>query len=286
MAAAPVAVVVGATHGWGAAVAHALSATGMSVVVNGRRSAEVSRVVADVRAVGGRAVGVAVSAASLAGATEIVDAAVSAFGGVDVLVNSAGVKHSLSILDITESSLAEAFDSQLAAPFWCTHVAARQMVAQGRGGRIVSLAGGAAVRGYAGKSQHAAGKGGVLAATLSWALDLEPFGIAVNAVRGTVATPATAPQLEAARAAAPGRTDAELGFFPAEDAAELVVWLASPSAAGVTGRFIGIDGTRLSVWEAAGPTVEVYHASRWSAAEIGRALLPRLGLETGLVRPF
>lgn len=281
-----VAVVVGATQGWGEAVAHALAATGIPVVVNGRRCAEVSRVVADVCAAGGQAVGVAVSAASLAGATQIVDAAVSAFGGVDILVNSAGVKHAMSILEITEASLGEAMAAQLLAPFWCTHVAARRMVAQGRGGRVVSLAGGAAVRGYPGKSQHAAGKGGVLAATLSWALDLAPHGITVNAVRGTVATPATVPQLAAARAATPGRTDAELGFYAAADAAELVVWLASPDAAGVTGRFIGIDGPRLTVWETAGPAVEVHHAARWSAEEIGRALLARLGLAPDVVRPF
>ena len=265
------------------------------MVVNGRRPAEVSRVVDSVVAAGGQAVGVEVSAHTRSGASEIISTGVSSFGGVDILVNSAGVKRSMSILDITEESLAEAIDSQLLAPFWCTHVAARQMVAQGRGGRIISLAGGAAVRGYAGKSQHAAGKGGVLAATLSWALDLEPYGITVNAVRGTVATPATVAQIDAARAAAvargwPSPSDAELGFFDAADAAELVLWLTLPDAAGVTGRFIGIDGRRLTVWEAAGPTVEVHHASRWSATDIGRSLLPRLGLESGVdyasLRPF
>ncbi len=283
---ARVAVVVGATQGWGEAVAHALAASGLAVVVNGRRAGEVARVVDAVRSAGGQAHGVAMSAATRAGARAIVGAAVAEFGGVDVLVNSAGLKRAMSILDITESSLTEAMDSQLLAPFWCTHVAARRMVAQGRGGRIISLAGGAAVRGYVGKSQHAAGKGGVLAATLSWALDLAPHGITVNAVRGTVATPATEPQRAAARAAHPGRSDAELGFHPAADAAELVVWLAAAGAAGVTGRFIGIDGPRLTVWEAAGPVAEVYHASRWTAGEIGRALLPRLGLEADVLRPF
>lgn len=291
----PVAVVVGASHGWGEAIARRLAGRGWSVVVNGRRPGEVARVVSAVTEAGGRAAGVTVSAHTRAGASEIISAAVDAFGAVDLLVNSAGVKHTMSIVDITESSLAEAIDSQLLAPFWCTHVAARRMVEQGRGGRIVNLAGGAAVRGYPGKSQHAAGKGGVLAATLSWALDLQPYGITVNAIRGTVATPATAAQIDTARAAAVARgwpepSDEDLGFYDPMDAAELVLWLGSADAAGVTGRFIGIDGPRLTVWEAAGPAVELVHADRWTAEDIGRCLGPRLGVQSEVdysaLRPF
>jgi NAD(P)-dependent dehydrogenase (short-subunit alcohol dehydrogenase family) len=291
-----VAVVVGSSGGWGRAIAKALAVQGTAVVVNGRSPSAVADAVDEIRALGGRAEGVAVPAQTMDAAAQIMDMAVSAYGRLDILVNSAGVKRAMALVEITEESFEEAVGVQLAAPFYCSNAAARRMIEQGTGGRIVNLVGGAALRAVPNKSQHAATKGGVLAATLTWAAELAEHGITVNAVRGAVSTPGTRQQIEDARVADARRgagrarpSDADLGFFPPEDAAALVVWLVSAGAADVTGRYFGIDGPVLSVWDVGNVVLELHHDTVWTAESIDdrvRSALQRLPTGLGSARSW
>ncbi|MBI2857565.1 MAG: SDR family oxidoreductase [Chloroflexi bacterium] len=204
------------------------------------------------------------------GARRIIGAAIKSFGRLDILVNNAGGIRSATIVKMTEEQWDSVIGVQLKGVFNCTSVAVKQMLKQGRGGRIITMAGAAGVRGMYANANHAASKGAVLAATFSWSLELERYGITVNAVRAGVRTKTSAPlaqevrkQLAALGRRGPG-TDRELGFFEPAEAAPIVVWLASDEAAHVTGQFIGIDGPKLVVWSLAQPLRTLYMFPQWT----------------------
>jgi NAD(P)-dependent dehydrogenase (short-subunit alcohol dehydrogenase family) len=251
-----------------------LAEAGAAVVVNGVTPERVEEVVSTIREHDGKAVGVTETVATPEGAQRIVDTAIDAFGRIDILVNSAGLKRASTILDMSLDDWHELIDVQLNGIFYCSQAAARAMVAQGDGGRIISMAGGSTAHGLHSNANHAASKGGVLAATLSWAMELEPHGVTVNAVRAAIATLGNEKIRAEFRAnfAAAGKpvpaTDRELGFYTPEEAAPLVVWLASDAAAGVTGRFLALDGPRLAVWQGARPVSFAFHFPRWTLDDL------------------
>jgi hypothetical protein len=140
------------------------------------------------------------------------------------------------------------------------------------------MAASSGVYGIANAAHTAAAKGGVLAATYSWALELAEHGITVNAVRAGVDTPGAAELvqkaidgLKAAGMEVP-EDRRELGVFPPSEAAGFVVWLASDEASDVTGRFIGVDGPKLALWEVGSPAHVLWHEPYWDAEAIAREL--------------
>ena len=265
-----VAVITGSSKGWGMGCAEALAAQGAKVVINGTIAQDVDKVVGQVRSGGGEAVGIAASVATMEGARRIIGAAMENFGRLDVLVNNAGGIRSATIADMTEDEWDSVIGVQLKGVFNCTSVAVKQMLKQGQGGRIINMAGAAGVRGMYANANHAASKGAVLAATFSWSLELERYGITVNAVRAAVRTKTSVPLIGQVREqlAALGRrgleTDRELGFFEPGEAAPIVAWLASDDAGDVTGQFIGIDGPKLVLWSLAQPQRTLYMFPQWS----------------------
>lgn len=265
------AVVCGATSGWGYGAAFALAARGAAVVVNSRDPGRVAEVAAAVRARGGRCVGFPGGVQTAAGAGALVEAAVAEFGAVDVLLNSTGRTREAPLLEATEEDWRDVLDTQLTAVFHCTAAVARQMVAQGRGGRIITLGGGAAYRPKLGFSAHAASKGAVVAASATWALELAPHGITVNVVRGGVRSRGTAALeaelLDARRATSPGATARDVGLYEPAEAVGIVVWLASDAAARYTGLSFGIDGDTLSVWPPV-DTIAWTRSGGWTAEAI------------------
>lgn len=280
-----VAVITGSSKGWGAACATALAQEGVHIVVNGTLQQDIDNVVQHIRSQGGSAVGIAESVTTIAGAQRIINRALEAFGRLDILVNNAGKMNSSTILGMSEAAWDEVLAVQLKGVFNCSKLAALQMVKQGNGGRIINMAGGAGVRGMHANANHAASKGAVLAATFSWALELEPYGVTVNAVRAgvrtktsTVVTDKVKHQLKALGRPVP--SDRELGFFEPEEAAPLVVWLASRDAQDVTGQFIGIDGPKLVLWSLAQPGRTVYVHPCWTADLMSRYFKP-LVVEAG-----
>jgi 3-oxoacyl-[acyl-carrier protein] reductase len=111
----------------------------------------------------------------------LLDAA-EAFGGVDVLVNNAGLGGTASILEMTDEQWSRVLDITLTGTMRCTRAAARRLVAAGRRGVIVNNASVVGWRAQEGQAHYAAAKAGVMALTRSAALDLAPHGVRVNAV--------------------------------------------------------------------------------------------------------
>jgi len=176
------AVVVGGSRGIGAAVAAMLAQHGAGVVVNGR-DAEAAKATADgITAAGGRAVAHPGSPSDQQAAESLVDRCIDEFGGIDILVNCAGIAEppGSSILDITPAQFEELLDAHLGTVFATCRAAAPKMVAKG-GGSIVNTSSFAFLGDYGGTG-YPAGKGAVNSLTLAIAAELKERGVRANVV--------------------------------------------------------------------------------------------------------
>ena len=247
-----VAVVTGSGTGMGRAFAMGLAKAGAKVVVNARTASDVVGVVEQVRKGGGAAEGCVISVANMEGARQVVQTAVDEFGRIDILVNNAGISGRKPLADMTEEDFDNVIATNLKGTFACARHAVPHMIRQGWG-RIINVASGS-ILGQHGTTSYVASKGGVLSMSLTWAVELAQHGITCNAIRSSAATRFNAAGREQTKQQALDRherppTDADLGYFKPEEAAPLVVFLASDQASWVSGQFICIDGPRLAICE-------------------------------------
>lgn len=238
-----VAIVTGAGRGIGQAYALALAEAGADVAVIDVISMD--ETLAAVKALGRRAVGVKADLAKgEKEAPKIVAKVVKALGRVDILVNNAGIIRREPFLEHSAKNWNDVISVNLSTPFFLSQAAARQMVKQGGGGKIINIGsmlsyqGGILIPGYA------AAKGGIKSLTMLMANELSPHGICVNAIApGYIATANTAP-IRADRK----RNKAILERIPAgrwgtpDDLKGLCVFLASPASDYVTGFMYACDG--------------------------------------------
>jgi NAD(P)-dependent dehydrogenase (short-subunit alcohol dehydrogenase family) len=254
----------------------ALAQHGATVVVSARNETRLNRLVETIRSTGGDAIGVTGDISSLDGARGIVEATTQAVGRVDVLVNCAGGLPSEPLLAMTVEEWDGVITQELHGAFYCVKAAAEHMVSRGEGGAIISVAGGAGIYGIVGESAHAAAKGGLIAGSWGWAEELRQYGIRVNCVRGGVRSNAMDRAVTNVRPNGSAATPRDLGFFEPEEAAPLVVWLASAAAKEVTGRYFGIDGPRLTLWEPKAPDTEVWAFPAWTPDSLADSVQPLL----------
>ncbi|MFD5917128.1 SDR family oxidoreductase [Kitasatospora sp. NPDC058201] len=180
-AAAPsVAIVTGASSGIGRATAVALARAGHTVAIGYRTDrAAAGRTAA---LAGGRTVLLPLDLADPAAAARAVHGAADRLGGLDILVNCAGVNRRSPVLDETLDDWQRILTVDLSGPFACAQAAARRMVRQGRGGRIVNVTSVHEFTPIVGGAAYCAAKGGLGELTKVLALELAPYGITVNAV--------------------------------------------------------------------------------------------------------
>ena len=163
------AVVTGGSRGIGRAVCVALAKQGCNVVVNYCHGAEPAEQTAALcRAEGVDAVAVQADVSTAEGCKTLFDAAVNAFGRVDVLVNNAGITRDGLLLRMSEADFDAVLNANLKGAFLCCKEAARRMVRQ-RHGRIINLSSVVALRGNAGQANYAASKAGLIGLTKSLA---------------------------------------------------------------------------------------------------------------------
>jgi acetoin reductase-like protein len=176
-----VAAITGAGSGMGKAIAQAYAREGAKVVV-ADLNLESAQKVADEIAAGGEAIAIQTDVRDQAQAQGMVDAAVAGFGGLDILVNNAGVGKIIPFLETTNEDWDFMFDVNCKGMLWCSQAAARQMIEQGRGGKIINLASQAGRRGEALVLAYCASKACVISMTQSIALALAPHKINVNGI--------------------------------------------------------------------------------------------------------
>jgi glucose 1-dehydrogenase len=239
------AIVTGAARGIGLACAQRLIGEGASVLLVDRDATEG----AAVAAAGGFAAFHATDLARSETVSGVVAAAVEALGGVDILVNSAGVAPMADFFELTAAGFDQVMAINLRAPFLLTQAAAARMRAQGTGGAVVNLSSINAVLNGPTSLSYSVSKGGLNQLTRNCAIALAPYGIRVNAVGpGTIATEM------AARAGLSGsgagavleRTPMGRLGQPSEIAA-VVAFLVSEDASFITGQTVYADGGRLGL---------------------------------------
>jgi 3-oxoacyl-[acyl-carrier protein] reductase len=176
-----VAVVTGASKGIGAGIAKSLSAAGAAVVVNYASSKEgADRVVADIKAKGGKAIAVKGDVGKAADVTRLFDETRKAFGAVDVLVNNAGVYKFETLDEITEGEFHRQFNTNVLGTILATQEAARHFGPDG--GSVINISSVASVSAMPTASVYSATKGAVDAVTRVLAAELGPRKIRVNAI--------------------------------------------------------------------------------------------------------
>ena len=233
--------ITGGTRGIGRATAEAFVAAGAHVAINGRspRSTEEAARELGAVAVGG-------DVASAVDCKRIVSSAVDALGGLDVLVNSAGVGPHGPMEAVSETQWDQTLDINLKGTFFCIQAALPQLRA--RRGNIVSLASDAGLIGEIGLAVYCASKAGVVNLTRALALELAP-DVRVNCVcPGYVDTDMVRRDVidasddpAAAEAALAGSAPLKRIAHPSE-IASAILYLASPQARFITGAALQIDG--------------------------------------------
>lgn len=244
------AIVTGATKGIGRATALMLSERGYWVLAVGRDADGGASVARELEAAWGGAF-LSVDLGDESAAAQIVDAAVSATGRLDLLVNNAGVNVPGAVADVTAEVLDTVFATNLRAAVLLSGAAIRQMAPNG-GGAIVNVGSEAGVVGFPGQVAYNVSKGGLNMLTKTIAAECSADGIrAVTVSPGTTATPlvekliADAPDQAAMAAALEARPAARLGR--PEEIAEAICFAASDAVQYLTGSEIIIDGGRTAV---------------------------------------
>ena len=236
------ALVTGASHGIGRAVALRFAEEGARVVLNYRSDrAAAEEAAASIEAAGGEAVALGGDVSRADEAAALVEAAVEAFGGVDVLVNNAGVTRDGLLLRMEEEAWDAVLDTNLKGAFLCSKAAARHM-ARARWGRIVNMSSIVGVTGNAGQANYASAKAGLIGLTKTLARELASRNVTVNAVApGFIATRMVESLSPETQSGVLERIP--LGRFGTpEDVAAVCAFLASNDAGYVTGQVLGVDG--------------------------------------------
>lgn len=271
-----VAIVTGSGAGLGAAYAKALAAAGAAVIINDVSAEAANRTVAEIVAAGGKAAAVVAPVGTSEVAQQLVDTAVSEFGGLDILVNNAGILRDKSLLKMTDEDFDAVLTVHLRGTFTATRAAFGYFKEHEKQGRIISIGSPTGQRGNFGQTNYAAAKAGIVGMTRTWAIEMKKAGVTANVVVPVAATAMTKtiPYFAAAvEATERGETMHSffrdgLGFGLPEDVAGLIVWLASEQAQGITGQVIEAGGDRLRLWSHPEAIQAWTHEGGWQAEDI------------------
>jgi glucose 1-dehydrogenase len=185
------AIVTGGNSGIGLSIVLELARQGANIVIDYVVHPETAEALEkEVLALGAKAVSVHADVSNVAELQTLVDAAVKNFGRLDIMVNNAGVETRTSVLDTTEAQYEKVLNINLKSAFFGTQLAAKQMIAQGGGGRIINITSVHEDWPMPGNTAYCLSKGGMRMLTRTAGVELAPHNILVTAVGpGAVATP-------------------------------------------------------------------------------------------------
>lgn len=238
-----VAVVIGGTSGIGRAISHGLAEAGADVVCTSRRQEQVDIAAAEIEAFGRRTLRVASDVSDKASLSNLLGECVSAFGRVDILVNSAGRTKRTPSLDVSEDEWNEIMETNLTGTLRACQVFGGHMVANGYG-RIINIASLSTFVSLFEVAAYAASKAAVASLTKSLAIEWAKNGVNVNAIApGVFRTALNTKLLDETPRGQEFLTRTPMGRFGnVEELAGAAVFLASEAASFVTGEVLVVDG--------------------------------------------
>ena len=278
-----VVIVTGAGGGLGAAHARVFAEEGAAVIVNDINEAAAQAVVDEIVAAGGRAQVNTSDITNYDDSLNAVKQALDAFGGLDVVVNNAGINRDRMFASMTEAQWDAIMAVHLKGHFCISSHAVHYWRAQSKAGktvngRIINTTSGAGLQGSIGQSNYAAAKAGIAALTLNQAAELGRYGITANAVAPAARTGmTTAVEAMATRMAVP--EDGSFDYFAPENVSSLLVWLGSVESSAITGRVFESEGGKISIADGWRSTAGVDKGARWQPAQVGEGIAELLRKE-------
>jgi NAD(P)-dependent dehydrogenase (short-subunit alcohol dehydrogenase family) len=241
-----VAAITGGALGIGRATARLFAAEGAAVALGDVKLEAAEATAREIVEAGGRAIAVEVDVGDAGQVQAFVDRTVAGLGRLDVMFANAGIAHVAPFLDHAEAQWHRVLRVNLTGVFLCCQIAARQMVGQGGGGRIITTASINGFRGVENLVGYNVAKAGVIELTKTMAVELARHHITVNAIApAQIDTRLTRGYSEEARARRVARIP--MGRFgEAEEVARVALFLASDDASYVTGHTLAVDGGYLA----------------------------------------
>jgi NAD(P)-dependent dehydrogenase (short-subunit alcohol dehydrogenase family) len=234
-------------------------------------------VVAEIRALGGEAVANGDDVSDWDGAGRFVRTGIDAFGGLDVVVNNAGILRDRMLVNMTIDEWDAVLKVHLRGTFCVTRHAAEYWRARSKAGdqpdaRVINTSSPSGIYGNVGQANYGAAKAGIAAFTVITADELARYGVTVNAIAPSAMTRMTENLPNYVAAAEALKQHSGFDATNAANIAPLVVWLGSAEAGGVTGRVFNVHGGHISVAEpwVAGPGVD--QDARWDPAALSEII--------------
>jgi glucose 1-dehydrogenase len=240
-----VAIVTGGNSGIGLAIVLELAKQGANIVIDYISHPEATEALEkQVAALGDQAIGVKADVSKVGDLQNLIDAAVQRFGRLDIMVNNAGVETRTSVLDTTEEQYEKVLAINLKSAFFGTQLAARQMIKQGGGGRIINISSVHEDWPMPGNTPYCLSKGGMRMLTRTAGVELAPHNILVVGVGpGAVATPINLSTMKNPELLKKLDAAIPLGrMAKPEEIGSVVAFLASEGARYITATTIFADG--------------------------------------------
>jgi NAD(P)-dependent dehydrogenase (short-subunit alcohol dehydrogenase family) len=252
-----VAIVTGAGRGIGREHALMLAENGAKVVVNdlggapdgtGADKTPAQEVAAEIMAMGGDAIVNGDDVSDMEGAKRLIDQAIDAFGGLDILINNAGILRDRMVFSMPEADWDAVIKVHLKGTFAPTHYAANYWREQSKAGkqpdaRVINTSSPSGIYGNVGQTNYGAAKAGIAAFTIISAMELVRYGVTVNCIAPGALTRLTQGLM------ASTETDDQREAISPRWIAVVATWLASPEAKNVTGRVFDVRGNKVAIAE-------------------------------------
>jgi NAD(P)-dependent dehydrogenase (short-subunit alcohol dehydrogenase family) len=242
-------VITGSSRSLGRHMALACAAEGASLILNGTNPEALALTEEEVRSLGTPVHSVCGSVADEAICKQLVATCVKEFGGIDVMVNNAGIVRDRTMLKMSAEEFDEVIAVDLRGPFLCMREAGLAMSEQENGGHIINITSASGLVGNFGQTNYAAAKAGLMGMMYTAVKELSRKNIRCNAMWPVARTDMTQTIIDNS-----GKSAAEIGFGEPEDVALGLVWLASDAAAHWNGQCMTLNGLRTALWQS--PTEE------------------------------
>ncbi|NNN20246.1 MAG: SDR family oxidoreductase [Acidimicrobiaceae bacterium] len=281
-----VVIVTGAGRGIGKSHALEFARHGAKLVVNdigaevdgtGSSAGPAGQVVDEIRAMGGEAIANGDDVADWEGAQRIINSAISTFGGLDVLVNNAGILRDRMIVNMTDSEWDAVIRVHLKGTFAMTHWAAafwRENFKAGHNNdaRIINTSSASGLYGNVGQANYGAAKAGIASFSVIAALELGRYGVTVNTIAPAALTRMTESVAALGFNNAGEKDPNKFDVFGTENISPLAVWLGSTLSKDITGRVFHVLGGKIDVVEGwhAGPSID--KGDRWQTEELSEII--------------